>query len=248
MLVRSSAMPTRAGYAFEPKLDGFRCLIRTERGFEVRSRRLWNMTPLVPELEAIPARGIFDGELIAFADGQPDFVALCDRMLLTKDPSIPIAFVAFDVLSLDGTNTMREPYRKRRELLEDLELAGPHWSFTPSFSDGEALWQVVEEQELEGLVAKPLGSLYKAGERGWLKVKNKAAACYVATQMDTTSASTGSSRVSSLAPRSRTTFLSMRRGRSVARTRTERSFRPGLRQHRSRLSSSRQRPFARTER
>jgi hypothetical protein len=37
------------------------------------------------------------------------------------------------------TNTMREPYRKRRELLEDLELAGPHWSFPPSFSDGEAL-------------------------------------------------------------------------------------------------------------
>jgi ATP-dependent DNA ligase len=59
------------------------------------------------------------------------------------------------VLSLDGTNAMREPYWKRRELLESVELAGPHWSVTSSFSDGAALWKVFEEQELEGLVATP---------------------------------------------------------------------------------------------
>jgi bifunctional non-homologous end joining protein LigD len=51
-------------------------------------------------------------------------------MLLRQNRSGPIAFIAFDVLSLDGTDTMREPYRKRRELLENLELAGPHWSIT----------------------------------------------------------------------------------------------------------------------
>jgi hypothetical protein len=103
-------MPTRAGYAYEPKLDGFRCLIRTEGAFEVRTRRFWNMTALLPELEAIPARGIFDGELIAFTGAKPDFVALTDRVLLTRDQSIPIAFVAFDVLSLEGDNVMRRPY------------------------------------------------------------------------------------------------------------------------------------------
>jgi bifunctional non-homologous end joining protein LigD len=167
-------MPARASsYAYEPKWDGFRALLSTENGRRVISRRRWNMTPLLPELEAFPVKGVFDGELIAFSEGQPDFVALCDGMLLRQKRSVPIAFVAFDVLSLDGTNTMREPYRKRRELLENLELAGPHWSFTPSFSDGEALWQVVEQQELEGLVAKPLVGIYKPGERGWLKVKNK---------------------------------------------------------------------------
>jgi ATP-dependent DNA ligase len=62
MLSRSSPMPNRAGYAYEPKLDGFRCLIRTEGTFEARSRRFWNMTPHLPELDAIPARGIFDGD------------------------------------------------------------------------------------------------------------------------------------------------------------------------------------------
>jgi hypothetical protein len=42
MLAQSSAMPTRSGHAYEPKLDGFRCLIRTEDVFEARSRRFWN--------------------------------------------------------------------------------------------------------------------------------------------------------------------------------------------------------------
>ena len=72
------------------------------------------MTPLLPELEVFPVQGVFDGELIAFTDGQPDFVALCDRMLLRNDLRVPVAFVAFDVLSLEGTTTMREPYWKRR--------------------------------------------------------------------------------------------------------------------------------------
>jgi bifunctional non-homologous end joining protein LigD len=167
-------MPTRAGYAYEPKLDGFRCLIRTEGAFEARSRRLWNMTPLLPELQGFPVRGVFDGELIAFTDGKPDFIALTDRMLLTRDRTIPIAFVAFDVLSLEGEHVMDRPYWHRRELLESLNLAGSHWTTAPSFDDGAALWTVVERDELEGVVAKPSNGRYRPGERGWLKVKNRA--------------------------------------------------------------------------
>lgn len=68
MLARSSAMPTRDGYAYEPKLDGFRCLICTEGAFQARSRRFWNMTPLLPELARFPVAGVFDGERIAFSD------------------------------------------------------------------------------------------------------------------------------------------------------------------------------------
>jgi bifunctional non-homologous end joining protein LigD len=175
MLAKPAAMPRRpSSYAYEPKWDGFRCMLRTEHSLRIISRRRWNMTPLLPELEAFPVKGVFDGELIAFSEGQPDFVALCDRMLLHSDVRIPIAFVAFDLLSLDGTDTMREPYWKRREILETLDLVGSHWITTPSFDDGEALWTVVADEDLYGLVAKPLGSTYKPNERGWLKVKNKA--------------------------------------------------------------------------
>jgi ATP-dependent DNA ligase len=67
-----------------------------------------------------------DGELIAFSEGQPDFAALCDRILLRSDLRVPVAFVVFDVRTLDGTNAMREPYWKRREILESLDLVGSH--------------------------------------------------------------------------------------------------------------------------
>jgi ATP-dependent DNA ligase len=110
-------------------------------------------------------------DIVAFEAGQVDFVALTDRVLLGCG-SAPIAFVAFDVLSLEGASTMRLPYYRRREILESLELAGPHWATTPAFEDGAALWRIVVRDELEGLVAKPLRSLYRPGERGWLKVKN----------------------------------------------------------------------------
>jgi hypothetical protein len=87
--------------------------------------------PSILEHDAAPSgahrlsvAGVFDGELIAFADGNPDFIALTDRMLLTRDPSIPIAFVVFDVLSVDGESIMQRPYWQRRELLEGPQ---PRW-------------------------------------------------------------------------------------------------------------------------
>jgi bifunctional non-homologous end joining protein LigD len=78
------------------------------------------------------------------------------------------------VLSVDGASTLREPYWRRREILESLQLAGPSWSTVPSFADGVALWKVVCDQQMEGVVAKRRGGVYRPGERGWLKVKNQA--------------------------------------------------------------------------
>jgi hypothetical protein len=51
MLLRSSPLPTKSGYAFEPKWDGFRALVSTVGPrLVVRSRRRWDMTERVPEL------------------------------------------------------------------------------------------------------------------------------------------------------------------------------------------------------
>lgn len=141
---------------FPARWDGFRALIRTEREFRVRRRRGWNMTPLVPEFAELPARGIFDGELVAFGcDGLPSFPAVCQR-LLHRDSSIALTYLAFDVLGVDGQPTTHLPWSQRRVLLEGLDLNGPSW-FTPDwFDDGEALFQVVVDQGLEGIVAKRL--------------------------------------------------------------------------------------------
>src|SRR5919204_3748727 len=63
MLARSGQLPTRGGWAFEPKWDGFRALVRSGDDYEVRSRRGWRMGDLLPEFATLPVTGVFDGEL-----------------------------------------------------------------------------------------------------------------------------------------------------------------------------------------
>lgn len=77
MLARSGALPD-GDYGFELKRDGFRAIVGRNGGFRIRSRRGWDMTHLLPELGDLPASGIFDGELVAFADGRPHFPLVCD--------------------------------------------------------------------------------------------------------------------------------------------------------------------------
>jgi bifunctional non-homologous end joining protein LigD len=90
--------------------------------------------------------------------------------------SIPVVYMIFDVLYLDGHTTMDLPYEERRELLEGMKLDGSHWR-TPAhhIGDGPAMVEASREQELEGIIAKQLGSRYEPGRRSgtWLKVKNR---------------------------------------------------------------------------
>lgn len=67
-------LPTSGDYAFEPKWDGFRCLVSRNSTFRAKSRRGWDMTGLVPELADLPDGIPVDGELVAFGeDGLPSF-------------------------------------------------------------------------------------------------------------------------------------------------------------------------------
>src|SRR5438046_2856299 len=84
MLARSGPIPTGSGWLFEPKLDGFRCIVCTHGGrFRARSRRGWNMSDLLPEFAtALPRDVQLDGELVALDHtGTPDFHLLDSRML-----------------------------------------------------------------------------------------------------------------------------------------------------------------------
>jgi bifunctional non-homologous end joining protein LigD len=173
MLLRSGSIPTRGHYAYEVKWDGFRCPLSTENGLRAVSRRGWDMSVLLPELGSFPAFGVVDGELAAFdSDGAPDFPLVCERMLMRRR-HIPVVFVIFDVLSLDGYSLMAEPYRERRRHLEALNLNNPYWRTPETFEDGEALFEAVCERELEGIVAKRLEGRYMPGYRGWTKIKNR---------------------------------------------------------------------------
>jgi bifunctional non-homologous end joining protein LigD len=160
-------------------MDGFRCLVCTHDGFRARSRRGWNMTSLLPELErTLPPDVQLHGELVAHAaEGQPDFHRLGRRML-HGDSAIPITYMVFDVLAVDGTATTTRPYSQRRALLEELNVEGPHSRLVVSVDDGQALYRAVCERGLEGVVAKRERDPYRPGERVWVKTKNRATARY----------------------------------------------------------------------
>jgi bifunctional non-homologous end joining protein LigD len=92
--------------------------------------------------------------------------------VLNNDLSIPLTFVVFDLLWIDGTDVADRPFSARRNLLEGLDLNDPGWATSETFDDGHALWTAVCEHGLEGVVAKKLTGLYRRGERGWIKLKN----------------------------------------------------------------------------
>ena len=109
MLARSGRLPSSGTWAYEVKWDGFRAIVSTEGELRVRSRRGWNMTEHVGFLEQLPVQAVLDGELVAFGDdGKPDFERVCMRML-HRHAEIPVTFVAFDVLSVDGEDVRRDP-------------------------------------------------------------------------------------------------------------------------------------------
>jgi bifunctional non-homologous end joining protein LigD len=170
MLARSGRLPTSGDYAYEVKWDGFQALVATDRGLRVLSRRGWEMTELLPDLEALPS-GVFDGKLVSFEDGLPSFPLVCQR-ILNRDRTIPVTLIVFDVLAYRGRSLIGEPYRKRRQILERIDFHGR--AHVPEvFTDGAALFDAICEQELEGIVAKRLNEPYRPGERAWVKTKNR---------------------------------------------------------------------------
>lgn len=189
MLARHAERPPAGdGWAFELKWDGVRAFVSARAGeARVLSRHGEDITHRYPELAALgPALAghdaMLDGEIVAFdTEGRPSFQFLQRRMGLTDEGMIhrrsieaPVTYVAFDLLARDGEPLVDEPYEERRRLLGELELDGPHWQ-TPRnhIGDGEALLEAVRSRGLEGIVAKKLGSPYRAGKRtaDWVKVQ-----------------------------------------------------------------------------
>jgi bifunctional non-homologous end joining protein LigD len=184
------APPPGDGWGFEIKWDGIRAFayISPAEGLRLSARRGADHTPRYPELAAIPEalgrEAILDCEIVAFdADGRPSFQLLQRRMGLTTEATIrlrsretPATLIAFDLLWLDGESLLERPYEERRDRLTQLDFDGPCWQ-TPRnhLGDGDALWDVVQERRLEGIVAKRLGSPYRPGQRSrdWLKVRNR---------------------------------------------------------------------------
>jgi bifunctional non-homologous end joining protein LigD len=190
MLARLAPLPASDdGWAVEVKWDGVRAIAYCRPGrLRLQSRNLNDITAQYPEVRRLSRQlgardAVLDGELIAFDEqGRPSFERLQQRIHQTSDSVVrrrmkthPVTYAIFDLLYLDGHDLMDEPYSRRRELLEGLELDGESWQ-TPSCSCGHAkeLLAASGERGLEGIVLKRLDSRYAPGKRtgSWLKVKN----------------------------------------------------------------------------
>ncbi|MEU9336889.1 non-homologous end-joining DNA ligase [Streptomyces sp. NPDC048290] len=194
MLATPGVLPSAAQdarWAYETKQDGQRAVVYLAGDGSVllRARSGEDITAAYPELAGLGTAlgdtpAVLDGEVLALdAEGRADFQALQSRMGLAHAPGraarraagTPVHLALFDVLHLGGRALLREPYRRRRALLESLELAGPYWS-TPGalVGHGERALRATREHGLEGLVCKRLDSVYEPGvrSRSWIKIRN----------------------------------------------------------------------------
>ncbi|MGK2947446.1 MAG: non-homologous end-joining DNA ligase [Acidimicrobiales bacterium] len=187
MKATAGDLPTDDGWAYEVKWDGMRALtfIDGDR-WRVQSVNERDVTRSWPELAGLPdalpaSTALLDGELVATdADGRPDFGRLQQRMHVT-DPAearrraaeVPVTYVVFDVLHLDGHDLTGLPWQDRRRLLDQVVEPAARWRPSPVHDDGVELLAAATERLLEGIVAKRVDSLYVPGTRArnWRKVK-----------------------------------------------------------------------------
>ena len=193
----SRDLPRDDGLFYEPKWDGFRCIVfRDGDDVELGSRNEKPLTRYFPELvealrRELPDRCVLDGEIVIAGAGGLDFDALSQRIhpaekrirLLAE--STPASFVAFDLLAEGDRSFLETPYAKRRAALEKaLKKARPPVHLTPVTDDPDvaADWfSRFEGAGLDGVVVKDGALTYLPDKRAMLKVKHQRTAdCVVA--------------------------------------------------------------------
>ncbi len=181
-------IPERDDMSFEPKWDGFRCIVFRD-GEEVilGSRNEKPLTRYFPEIVPavianLPERCVVDGELILATDDHLDFNQLQQRIHPAESrvnmlaETTPAEFVAFDLLAIGDEDLRERPFSERRARLEAaLADVEPPIHLTPTTDDTAvaAEWfRVFEGAGLDGLIAKPVGDPYVENKRTQLKVKH----------------------------------------------------------------------------
>jgi bifunctional non-homologous end joining protein LigD len=174
------------GWLFEVKWDGHRCLANLGTATRLTSRTTRDMTGQFPELidlhRQLAARNaVVDGEIVALdRDGRPSFERMQDRFhrapeeLARNKGRVPVQFIAFDLLWLDGEPLLDLPLTERRaRLVEVLVETGDVRLSQVVQGRGTDFFEQARGLGLEGVVAKRAASPYRPGTRShdWRKIK-----------------------------------------------------------------------------
>lgn len=197
MLAKAVKAMPEGDVLYEPKWDGFRCIVfRDGDEVELSSRGEKPLTRYFPEVvEAVkrelPERCVVDGEVIIRTGPVLDFDKLSQRIhpaasrvnLLAVET--PASFVAFDLLALGDESLLDLPFVERRARLEEIMAkADPPIHMTQVTDSYETALRWFDEFEgagLDGVIAKPRGLPYEADKRSMFKVKHERTAdCVVA--------------------------------------------------------------------
>ena len=184
-------IPSTNNYVYEVKWDGIRVLIYlTEDEVHIKSRSGRDITQQFPELLDPKLfnveYGLFDGEIVVLDDqGRPIFADVISRMHSKrtgiKTAQKQVSCYLFDVLSIDGFDTIDEPLTRRRALLKPCLKWGEEYRYSNSFEDGAGLFVAIKAKTMEGIMAKTKDGRYHIGARtkDWFKIK-------VRTEMEAT--------------------------------------------------------------
>lgn len=183
------ALPAGGDWQFEPKWDGFRAIAsRSGDGVEIMSKSGKSLARFSPEIAARLAKTkakefVIDGELILPVGEVLSFEALQARLhpaesrirKLAKET--PAQLMLFDCLALGGKDLIDAPLPDRRAAIETFVHAEHDAMLLLSpaareLKQAEA-WLAGSGGALDGVIAKPLGEPYRAGERAMLKVKQR---------------------------------------------------------------------------
>jgi bifunctional non-homologous end joining protein LigD len=171
--VTAQVVPIGDVWMYEPKWDGHRVLVRrvgdhvdavSSTGKPKLPQWRWLATAVAA---ATDHDVVLDGEVIAYdADGRHTFQSV-------GNPEREHAFVAFDLLALDGADLRERPWSERRRLLEASVRPAPPLSITPVSDDADSMEAATRAQHFEGMMAKRAASTYQSGRRApaWVKVK-----------------------------------------------------------------------------
>lgn len=179
-------IPTSPAYSFEVKWDGIRVLIYFEDDqVKIISRGGRDITDKFPELQ-IPdfvkaEHAVIDAEIVVLDEkGRPKFHDVISRMhkkgvsgIDKLKHSKPVTCYVFDMLSFDGWDITNIPQKRRREWLLTILNNKSFYRYSKDFKDGQQLFEAIDAQGMEGIMAKDQNAKYFPDQRGsqWLKIK-----------------------------------------------------------------------------
>lgn len=188
-------LPFPSPFWLEPKYDGIRAQLHKSGGqVSLFSRDLRPLNDEFPELLAaankLTGDFILDGELIAYSEGRKlGFADLQKRLgrrisnlsdffpAESHENTVPLRYIAFDLLWHDGDDLLMQTLVARRTRLESLALTHPFETIAIHAAEGASEITTAFKQALqeghEGLIVKDPQSIYSPGKRGksWIKLK-----------------------------------------------------------------------------